>query len=702
MKKLIFTLIIILIVALRSLSQPAWVWQNPLPTGNDLNTVYFINSSTGFTCGNNGTVLRTSNGGVNWSVINPGTSDNVQSIFFTDQNTGYMGIGRFQGLMLKTTNAGLNWTTENLGIQYGPRSINFINANTGVAAFQTANILLTTNAGLNWQQIPTSISYNTCIWAVSGTTFYSAGSSSVSKTTNGGINWVTQSLGAGEDVLSICFTDSLNGILCGRQSLIRRTTNGGTTWDIITSGAFGDIFSVRYVNSQNVFASAQGGGVLKSTNGGINWSLSYIPETYFNNLLSVMPLNSNDIFISGAFGSVCKSTNGGTNWLQLFGVINNDIYYSNFADDNNGYAASSNGVIKTSNGGTNWAKLTSVSIGGPIYFRNANTGFLAAMSSGIMYKTTNGGVNFNTVLTGYPSTFRAFSFINDNTGFTVTSSGKTLKTTNSGINWNQIDSTANAYYADIVFTDSLTGYISGMKTSPTASLIKKTTNGGVSWVEQTINSTLGITALYFVNNNTGFAGSNNSGQNFFKTTNGGLNWVAGASVTPYVTDLTFVNENIGYASSMFGNFYRTTNGGLNWIQLTVPSQNNINSIYHNNNSGITYLLGSGGMILKSTNGSITGFEQTGNNNPTEYYLEQNYPNPFNPNTNIRFQIPEDGYVTLKVYNITGQETAELINSRLTAGNYDIDFNAANLSSGIYFYRIETARYSETRKMTLIK
>jgi flagellar hook assembly protein FlgD len=100
--------------------------------------------------------------------------------------------------------------------------------------------------------------------------------------------------------------------------------------------------------------------------------------------------------------------------------------------------------------------------------------------------------------------------------------------------------------------------------------------------------------------------------------------------------------------------------------------------------------------------------------PTKYLLEQNYPNPFNPTTTIRYAIPNDGFVTLKVYSITGQEIATLVNEPRTAGKYETTFDAKNtlgtsLASGIYFYRVsvkgpsgKAGSYTETKKMILVK
>ena len=87
---------------------------------------------------------------------------------------------------------------------------------------------------------------------------------------------------------------------------------------------------------------------------------------------------------------------------------------------------------------------------------------------------------------------------------------------------------------------------------------------------------------------------------------------------------------------------------------------------------------------------------------TDYILYNNYPNPFNPTTNISFNIAESGYTTLKIYDILGNEISTLIKKELVAGKYDVDFDAGNLPSGIYFYQLQTPNFTQTKKMILLK
>jgi hypothetical protein len=99
---------------------------------------------------------------------------------------------------------------------------------------------------------------------------------------------------------------------------------------------------------------------------------------------------------------------------------------------------------------------------------------------------------------------------------------------------------------------------------------------------------------------------------------------------------------------------------------------------------------------------VTSIDDSDNSIPVEYSLEQNYPNPFNPATLIKYSIPKEEMVSLKIYNTIGEEIETLVNELKQAGNYNISFNASSLPSGIYFYRIQAGNFIETKKMILIK
>ena len=99
---------------------------------------------------------------------------------------------------------------------------------------------------------------------------------------------------------------------------------------------------------------------------------------------------------------------------------------------------------------------------------------------------------------------------------------------------------------------------------------------------------------------------------------------------------------------------------------------------------------------------VVGIENESNKIPTEYLLSQNYPNPFNPTTKISYAIPQNAFVELKVFNLLGQEIATLVNQEKYAGVYEVNYDASNLPSGIYFYRMKAGEYVQTRKMILLK
>jgi hypothetical protein len=99
---------------------------------------------------------------------------------------------------------------------------------------------------------------------------------------------------------------------------------------------------------------------------------------------------------------------------------------------------------------------------------------------------------------------------------------------------------------------------------------------------------------------------------------------------------------------------------------------------------------------------VIGISQVGTQLPNVFKLEQNYPNPFNPVTKIRFSIPKFSNVKLSVYDVTGRLVTELVNSELTAGEYETDFNALNITSGVYFYTLQAGSFTDTKKLIVVK
>jgi hypothetical protein len=149
--------------------------------------------------------------------------------------------------------------------------------------------------------------------------------------------------------------------------------------------------------------------------------------------------------------------------------------------------------------------------------------------------------------------------------------------------------------------------------------------------------------------------------------------------------------------------YTTTNGGTSFTNSTITSGSGAGIIVMEK----AYMLAqqTTNLLKLSVSYNVpTNIEETiiSSNVPTKFNLYQNYPNPFNPSTNIKFDLVRNGSVKLKVYNEIGKEVAVLLDGVRNAGSYEVKFDAASLSSGIYFYKLETDNSSITKKMLLVK
>ncbi|MFC2093521.1 YCF48-related protein [Bacteroidota bacterium] len=209
-----------------------------------------------------------------------------------------------------------------------------------------------------------------------------------------------------------------------------------------------------------------------------------------------------------------------------------------------------------------------------------------------------------------------------------------------------------------------------------------------------------LESVIFINQNTGWAVGWRG--TIFRTINGGTNWTQQSSGSSrYLKGVSFTDANNGTAVGDTGTILRTTNGGTNWIsQISGTTKDLYGVSFTDANTGT--VVGDYSTILRTTNGGGVFINQRSSEIPEGFSLYQNYPNPFNPVTTIRFDLHNSSYSKLIIYNILGKEIATLVNEKLSVGSYEVNWNASEYPSGVYFYKLITEEFTNTRKMILLK
>jgi len=379
-------------------------------------------------------------------------------------------------------------------------------------------------------------------------------------------------------------------------------------------------------------------------------------------------------------------------------------------DANTGFVAGDNQTIrKTTNGGLNWSTMSCPNLNyGRISFLNATTGIIAGTGN-LMIQTYNGGVNW---VVRFPVDEPGKVQYIDSVNIYATGSYGVMKSTNGGLSWFYID-TSNYYlnFRSVYFINKDTGTSVGQH-----GLVKTTFNGGLSWTRRIVGLPVqfGDSTLYdviYTSALTGYACGNNG--IVIKTTNGGINWIyKPIGNLCSLPRIYFSDSNNGTVVG-YPCIWRTTNGGDNWLTQPYPpnpSQEPLWGVYFVN-SYLGWIVGFNGTILYTSNGGLTWTQPVSNEMPNIFKLEQNYPNPFNPSSVIKYAVPFESEVTIKVYDMQGQEVKTLVNQRLKAGLYEATFDGSGFASGVYFYTLnaqqngknsQTGNFSERKKMVLIK
>ncbi|QQS34905.1 MAG: choice-of-anchor J domain-containing protein [Ignavibacteriales bacterium] len=498
----------------------------------------------------------------------------------------------------------------------------------------------------------------------------------ITYTTNGGGSWNSATT-------TLRPNTQLNGTIhIDEQISPAEITKENETDLLMVANSYSTFRSIDMVNPDTGYVVGSLGAVYRTTNGGTSWDSLTTPIAGTASLYKVdfVDYNTGWIFsnTSDATGTIWKTTDAGTTWSQqiLTGAAGNDqrIYNASMLDANTGWIVNyTPRPYRTTDGGATWELQTLVDgFGGFLYdiqMIDANLGF-ACGSSRRLYKTTNGGANWDTLTAPTTSvTFQALHFRDENYGVVTGTGGVTLLTTDGGLTWtvaqlNNAGATMNSIYIEPQATSTAATYTVGA-----SGFIFKNTNVTVPVELSTFTASVSKNNVSLTwstsseKNNRGFQVERKNESGDWHV----LGFVEGNGTTTNATHYSFKDENVAV-------------GHYNYRLRQID----YDGTYKYYNLSETIEIGA----------------------PLNFALEQNYPNPFNPTTNIRYSVAISSHVVLKIYNVLGAEVATLVNEIQEAGIYTKEFSAdqsgLNLSSGVYFYRLEAGNFTDTKKFILMK
>jgi photosystem II stability/assembly factor-like uncharacterized protein len=692
-----------------------WQWQNPTPQGSGLNDIFMENASDGWAVGGNGTIVRTTNGGANWTVQRSCLDENYNAVWFRDASHGWVAGYRWHGenearswgVILATTDGGATWVYQY--DQSGPqiRDLVFANATDGWAVgqwdFHTGFIIRTTDGGAHWGQ---PIFDSTQVWSVdfvNDSTGWAGTDHGLLHTADRGITWsrVNSNLGNWGFYRTQFFDPLIGFALTSHYSnYLVSTTNGGAHWQPASPSDVTPM-DFHFFDPTTGWVLSHWNRVCFTDDGGATWTIGDSIESSY--LTAIAGLGESDLWVAGEQGATLHSGDGGVHWSQQAGCVSgmSRLHSVAFADSLHGWVANDNlpnpGILSTADGGETWNQQ---------YFGPRRPRCLscvgvnhvwAGCDSGVVLHSANGGQTWSPLYTGSPDGVPMVKFINPLTGWAVqeySDRNPVLHTTDGGLTWIPQNWGIPGDLWDFVFVNENLGWATGG--SEFGEAVRHTTDGGNTWVDQQAdhpgNSVSFVDSLHgWITGTIGI----------LHTSDGGQTW----SESPVPENLDVYNVSFADTLNGFMSCYydsktlHTSDGGVTWDVHTLPAYGYFHAMsapdaHH------CWLVSWYGEIIK-WDGTVNSAPERPHLSPASVSLSA-YPNPFNSTTALSFEIPTKDRTTLQVYDLTGRLVTTLADRVYLQGRHEIRFDGSNLASGIYFARLKSNQVTTARKLVLLK
>ena len=750
--RILFLLLIVIIPSFPNVTFSQWELRYPRIPTTGMTEMVFLDPQTGFAVNSSGNILKTTDGGQFWYITKHFQREYISEIKFTDQQHGfaisphtYLGDNRD---FFYTTDGGENWSATYLGTS---DAITFIPVSTTaiLKSNDMGSIAQLNNFWGQWSQrylipyfdvgyLPSPYGDIKDFERLPSGRILALGSSwrafenfiitdsvaFVLFSDDSGSSWDTLWCDLAKILTTFSFADNNIGWIGGKDNEIYKTNDGGISWTLSYSDPNPEpeeaISKIAAIDAQTVYAISTKGEFISSTDGGINWNThSIIPPTYYGSFFNLCFINSQKGFVFGP--DLWITTDAGNSWNKVDDTIKPTITKLRFLTTQLGFGIGGDNYYggesfyRTTDGGYTWENINHQNSGGSnngFFMQDSLRGWLTKHNK--LLRTTDGGFNWTEVYVDTLLDFmRGVEFFDDSIGvlFEVRERFNNYclnyVTTDGGITWQKYQ-VGNLPY--------LSSYTKIKRTDPEHIWFA---NQQGLWLSRDtaktwdlVNSEVSVIGggFDFVDSLNGWIAHLDGTQDKVKyTIDGGQTW--STLPKPYMNQTAdLIIEGRDYfgrirvtLAGLYGSIFHYEEG---WSNAYIQGSFTNNWLYtiaaiREGNTIHKWISGMGGIILYRSD-YITSIGLESDLIVKDFELYQNYPNPFNPSTKISWQSPVGSHQTIKVFDVLGREVATLVDEYRTAGNYEVDFNAADLPSGVYMYRIQAGDYAETKKMILLR
>jgi len=691
-KKLFLITMLFSFVVLPAKAQ--WEWQNPLPQGQNLHSIEFINENEGWAGGEYSTILHTTDGGESWEFQYNGEISIFYDIEFIDSQTGFAAGGYpfINRRIMKTSNGGNDWA-EVLGAGMNPVYDLFVLENdTILAAGANGSLLISETNGNSWQTINTGFDFHfrSC-WFFNYGNGWIVGDEGQVIRKNDEQGWIQVNPFTDSDLYSVCFIDEQTGFTCGEDGVVFRTENGGNSWSLMPLLTNSILRHIEFISHEMGWIT--GGHVLFTSDAGRNWTVQQASG------VSASHPTAATGYTAGAFGNIFRTSNYGEDWSEISSGFHDEIKDMYFLDERRGWAAENSlpdrHILFTDDGGENWLAIdTNNYLFYAICFTDELHGWAVGLNH--IFSTSDGGHNWEiakyTPGPGPPHPTDVF-FTDPLHGWVVTQYDTIYRTINGGNTWEDIP--INSYgLNECFFIDKDIGWCVGY-----ISNILKTEDGGLTWTDVSPPCRyIHYNSVFFTDPSNGWiVGDENV---ILHSRNGGINWESQAESYPRsLNSVVFIDSLNGWICGTYGEIFHTSDGGLTWEKQQSNCWNHLYTICITDMDN-GWAAGLYGSIMHTSNGGAVGIkDKTSVLVPSPAF---NYPNPFKSSTIIEYELPHDGLVTISIHNNLGVKIETLQQKVMHAGKQTVSWNASHYPAGLYYFIIETPAGISCGKMMIVR